>query len=457
MNKRVRPPTLQEWSPPLSEGDSIASMNGAPDPEPGDPGAQADDDGSASGNRGHRAKGGPPEPTPIFDATPWWEDPATIPPRQWLYGTHLSRGTVSATIAAGGRAKTTVSLVESVAMATGRDLIGGGTLPSGPLRVWHLNAEETKPELDRRLAAVCMHYEVSKENLGGRLIAESIKRNPIKLATLIKNIPIVNQPVVDGIIRFIEANRIDVLSIDPLISFHRVRESVNEDMDCVLKEALGIIADRTNCAIDTLHHTGKFKLGQTESTVDDGRGASSILWAVRSARVMNLMTVDEAKRLGIGERARRLHIRISDGKANMGPLGAADWIKLIPKNLPNGDVVVCASSWTPPDPFAGVTVTDMELARELARTGAYKNDVRSADWFGFALATQLKIQVAFGAENDEKDVARIKDIIKTWIKNKVLMIESRHDEKQRKNKNYVVPGPFKAEEPTEDDEAAVDD
>jgi AAA domain len=64
---------------------------------------------------------------------PWGRDPATIPPRQFLYGKHYTRGAVGATIGAGGRAKTTLSCEEAVSMAVGRDLMAGEPLKSGPL------------------------------------------------------------------------------------------------------------------------------------------------------------------------------------------------------------------------------------------------------------------------------------------------------------------------------------
>jgi hypothetical protein len=51
-------------------------------------------------------------------------------------------------------------------------------------------------------------------------------------------------------------------------------------------------------------------------------------WAVRNARVLNFMTIEEAAKLGISEQERRLHIRVANGNANMGPIGKASWFKL---------------------------------------------------------------------------------------------------------------------------------
>jgi hypothetical protein len=151
------------------------------------------------------------------------------------------------------------------------------------------------------------------------------------------------------------------------------------------------------------------------------------------------MTPDEAAKLGIAEDARRRHIRIANGKANMGPIGKAEWIKIEIENLPNGDEVAYSSRWIPPNPFDGVSTTDMETGAQLAATGEFRADSRSPKWFGYALADRLHIPVSYGAENSQKDVARLNTIIKTWIKNKVLRIEERMDETSRERK-FVVPG-----------------
>jgi hypothetical protein len=163
--------------------------------------------------------------------------------------------------------------------------------------------------------------------------------------------------------------------------------------------------------------------------------------------VFNFMTPEEATKLGIAEDDRRLHVRITNGKANMGPLGKATWFKLAVENLPNGDEVACASPWEAPNPFQGVTAADMHKCRTLAQTGAYRLDSRSNDWIGYAVADVLKIPVSHGAENDSKDLARIKQVLQTWFKNKVLDTEKRRDS-GRKERTFVVPGPWRPEAET---------
>jgi hypothetical protein len=376
-----------------------------------------------------------------IDCEPWWVDPKTIPPRAFLYEKHYARKCIGASIGAGGRMKTSEGLLEAVEMALRRNLCTREPLPTGLLRVLCLNAEEDQDELDRRVAAICQRYNITKEELGNRLFVKSVRNRPLRLATMVNSsVAALNKTALAALENFIASKRVDVFMLDPWVSFHAVRESDNADMDLLIKHGLGGIAERTNSAGEIFHHPGKPKLGQ-DTVVEDARGASAIIWAVRSARVFNFMTSIEATKLGIPERDRRRYIRITNGKANYGPLDKADWIKIEVENLPNGDAVACGSPWKPLDPFAGVSSADMHKCRELTRTAAYRLDSRSEDWIGYAVADILKVNVVHGAENDPKDIARIKQVLAAWFKNKVLATEKRKD-KTRHEKTFVIPGPW---------------
>jgi hypothetical protein len=381
---------------------------------------------------------------PRAEPPPWWRDPATIPPRQTLFDGHYIRRAIGATVGGGGRAKTTRAVYEAVCMAVGRDLATAEALPAGQLRVWVCNGEEDQDELDRRVAAVCQHYRVMEGALGGRLFVQSVRDRPLRIATLVNNRPVIDAIVMRYMENFIEGHGVDVFMLDPLVSFHGVVENDNGHIDVVVKEGFGAIANRTNSAGELFHHPGKPKPGQVETTVDDSRGASALIWAVRSARVFNFMTQEEAAKLGLAEDERRLHIRIANGKANMGPLGKAKWMKLLVENLANGDEIAVASPWGPPDPFHGVTSSDMELARTLAATGDYRADPRSPKWIGYALAAHFDMLVSHKGASDPKDVSRLKTIIKTWIANKVLATLERSDGDGKK-REFIVPGSFKPE------------
>ena len=154
-----------------------------------------------------------------------WPDPATIPARQFLYGRHYIRKNIGATIGAGGRAKTTLGLTEAIGMASGRDLLGGTAIT--PLRVWCLNGEEDQDELDRRVTAICQHYGITEEQCGVRLFVQSVRDKPIRLATVESGAPTLNRVALAQIERQMRFLKVDVLMIDPLVSFHSLSENWN--------------------------------------------------------------------------------------------------------------------------------------------------------------------------------------------------------------------------------------
>ena len=106
--------------------------------------------------------------------------------------------------------------------------------------------------------------------------------------------------MVAGLIATMKANEIDVAMVDPFISSHRVTENDNNAIEVVAKR-WNHIAEVTNAAVDLIHHSKK-TFG-VEVTVEDGRGASALLAAVRSAQVLNKMTPDDAAKCGVENRS----------------------------------------------------------------------------------------------------------------------------------------------------------
>jgi hypothetical protein len=166
-----------------------------------------------------------PPPTAFDPAAYAFPNPTSIPRREWLFGRHYIRSAVGASIGAPGRLKSTTVLTEIIGMSAGRDLMSGEPLPSGPLRAAYLNGEEVQEELDRRVAAVCQRFDLKPEDCGGRLWVLSTRDKPIKVAVRSpRGDAMVQQDAVEGLKNWCDRNRIDALAIDPLISFHAVRE-----------------------------------------------------------------------------------------------------------------------------------------------------------------------------------------------------------------------------------------
>jgi hypothetical protein len=374
-----------------------------------------------------------------------------IPRRRWLHAGHYIRQQVVMTVAPGGYGKTTLILCNTVEMSTGKGLIGPTPI-EGPLRVLYWNAEDPEDEVERRIAAICIHYQIDPPLLGGYLFLGSKIGNGERLAKVERKTGevILNKPLFAAVEQFIADNKIDCVIFDPLIAFHAVPENDNSAMEKLIKAGFEQLATAQNCCVELSQHTRKNTQG--ELTADDSRGASAITFAARSVRVVNRMTVAEADMPKIEPEERRHYLRVSRDKTNLAPPGKATWIHLVGVELPNGDGglhgdnVQVATAWDYPQPFAGMSSDDMRFARDLVRNNPnFRADPRSPEWVGIPLAARLKLN-----PNNKGDRKRISAIIRTWVANKALAIELRRDEKRRK-REFVVLGPWNDAAAAQDD------
>src|SRR5262249_55680976 len=110
---------------------------------------------------------------------------ADIPAWLWLYGRHLLRSEVAGTAAMGGTGKSTLSIAEALAMASGRVLLGQ-EVPR-PLRVVLINLEDTRNTMDKRIAAVMRHYGLTPGDIGDRLTVIGKGEIKIKVARQLRS------------------------------------------------------------------------------------------------------------------------------------------------------------------------------------------------------------------------------------------------------------------------------
>jgi hypothetical protein len=272
-------------------------------------------------------------------------DWATFPSRQWLYANHYQRKTASATVAPGGTGKTTLGMVDAVALATCRNLLG--EQPTERCRVWLHNGEDPIEEMDRRIGAICHYYGIPMAELEGWLFRSSGAEVPLRVANGFSDLKL-DAPLIALIKDEIRANQIDVVILDPLVTLHSTAESDNGKMDQVMRVFTGI-ATEMECAIDVSHHTRKLAAGVFEHTAEDSRGAVAIRDAVRAMRVLNIMSATEAANLGIPESDRQSYVRVDRGKGNsLPPAKVATWRKFENVPVPNGDRVGVLTAWEKP-------------------------------------------------------------------------------------------------------------
>jgi hypothetical protein len=358
-------------------------------------------------------------------ATPYrWPDPATLPLREWLYGTTLIRRFVSALIAPGAVGKSSYCRTMALALASGRNLLGDE--PSGPAKVWIYNLEDPLEEVERGMAATAMHFDIDASQCEARLFVNSGRDQPLVLTETTRGGTKIAGPVVEALVAEMQANAIDVLIIDPFVSSHDAAENDNVAIDRVVK-TWASVAHRTNASILLVHHSRK--TNGNEVTIEDARGASALVGAVRSARVLNKMTAEEATKAGIEQPW--AHVRVTDGKANLAPpASVARWFKLENVSLGNGtkphegDRVGVATPWTWPDAFEDVNVGHLRRVQDIVSKGRYRDSNQADDWVGNAVAEVLGLDLG-----DTAAKAKVIQVLKTWTNNGMFRVIEGKDHK----------------------------
>jgi hypothetical protein len=88
---------------------------------------------------------------------------ASIPPRQWAYGTFLLLGHASVIGAVDGGGKGALTTVTALSMITGKALLGEQVWRVGPAAI--ITYEDDEIEWRRRIAAACLHYQLDYAKL----------------------------------------------------------------------------------------------------------------------------------------------------------------------------------------------------------------------------------------------------------------------------------------------------
>lgn len=359
-------------------------------------------------------------------------EPSRLPRREFLYGTQYAAGQCSATIAPTKVGKSSIGIVEALAMASGRPLLG--VTPVRPLRVWIWNGEDAQDELDRRFAAAKLRYgfDWSGGEVADRFHLRSGRDKKIKLVNPGAKAPAVDLIVKDRLIATIRKFRIEVLIVDPFVKTHMISENDNVAVNLVV-DAWAEIATLTGCAIELVHHTRK--LNGAEVTADDGRGASALTAGVRAYRFITKMKEEDAEGKGLLSIYKRL-FRFTEEASNFAPPSTIEetWMELTSINLGNGpegaldgdSVGVVQLFAMPSDAEKTMAIIEETAKPETAaqaesredralkelRTGLYRVDPRTGDGWAGAVISRI-----FGFDNTKKGKSAAKLILQTWIKN----------------------------------------
>jgi len=376
------------------------------------------------------------------EAAPDWPtlydmfDEASIEPRRWIYAHHYLRSFVSVLASAGGIGKTSLQIVEALAIVTGRPLLGEEVKER--TNVWIVNLEDPLEEIQRRVLAAMRHYGIKPAEVEGRLFVNAGRDFSLKFGIQTREGVLPNTKLVEYLCKKIPEKQIGCVFIDPFVGAHNINENDNMAVNAIVAE-IRRVADETKCAIGLVHHIRK---GNGEdASIDSVRGAGSLIGAARAARVVNRMSADDAAKLGIDETEARSIFRVDDGKANLAPpASAALYRKMEGVKIDNGEWIGVCLPYTLPDAFDGISGKDAKAVQRLVADAhssgePFRESSQSPEWIGVAVADLLGIDMT-----DKKGKAKISMMVKTWIKSNVLATEKIFDQKRGREISVVIVG-----------------
>lgn len=351
-----------------------------------------------------------------------------IGPREYIYKRRYAYGYLSITVAPGGVGKTTLSDIEAVSLAIGKDLFNErAPLKVGPQKVLVLSLEDDKSEFRRRHKSISSHYKLSaeenalvKRNIISIFRPTKLGTRPVKLLHQDGTKLIRDERGINRIFELIDKHAINVVTADPMAAISSIDENSNPAMN-ELMTIFTHIANVKRVAIHLNHHTRK----GGDGSIDDARGASASIAAARSAYVLSKMSKEEAASFGVAEDERMRFVGMSDGKANHALLsGKKAWFYLATVCLQNETELFDAD-------FLGVMeARDLEVAE----AGGFKDDevrrallqisksmpehlresVQATEWAGQVVGDVIGLKIPAGVA--QKDLSNDAAIAKARVK-----------------------------------------
>lgn len=373
-----------------------------------------------------------PSPYDFFDA-------ASLPPRRWVYGNHYIRSFASVLASAGGIGKTSLQIVEALAICTGRPLLGEEV--KEPCNVWLVNLEDPLEEMQRRVLAAMQHYNIKPDQVRGKLFMDAGRDFTLKFAAQTKAGIFPNDALIAHLLAEIPRREIGMVFIDPFVAAHDVSENDNGAINFVVSQ-IRRVADETQAAFGLVHHIRKGN-GE-EADIDSVRGAGALIGAARAARVINRIKPESAAGLGISATDAVGLFRVDDGKANMAPPALnAVYRRMQGVQIANGEWIGVAVPFELPDEWAGMSeavVNDMLRIIALGIPDAEGNEeyysARPQDkerWAGNVI-----IDYAFDNPEHRKGVGHAKRFLAKWTENGFIEEITYRSEKQRKDRKGIA-------------------
>ena len=268
------------------------------------------------------------------------------------------------------------------------------------------------------------------------------------IAETTKNGTIIHTPVVDAVKREIITNNIDAMIVDPFITSHRVTENDNNAIDLVVKQGWIPIADQNNCAVDLVHHSRK--TGGNETTTEDSRGASALVYAARSAPTLNVMTNFRPRTL-VSMNIAAVTFELTMASKTMPHdrtvcMVGENRVWATEPNRPlqhlGGDDVGVVTEWHWPHLSVEISADQLLTICDAIIDGKWRRDQRANDWIGKPIAHVLQLDIG-----NQSHKVKIKALVKNWIGQGALILTMGFDI-HRNERSFVELGDWSKAQPT---------
>ena len=264
--------------------------------------------------------------------------------RDWCIKNFAQRGTYSQIHGAGGVGKSIIGILTAILATQKGSYLCDLFQFEKNCKVAVFNNEDSQEELDRRSLAIFKGLQSDPNNKRhqfdrSKVIVKSFLKSPLKfldkdnrgkLKPRLKTIATIQKWLAD--------NEIDVLILDPIISFHNAEENSNADMDMFIRECvIAPFAAQSNTAVIGIHHVAKGTSNNSmdiEGNTNAARGASAVTNAARSVirlAGMNLTTAqgvwtDYKKNPELLDQ-RHDYTQIAFGKVNNSRATDGNWLR----------------------------------------------------------------------------------------------------------------------------------
>jgi hypothetical protein len=296
-------------------------------------------------------------------------------------------------------------------------------------------------ELERRFEAARKHYGVSKDDVRGRIIIDSVKADVMSFAKEGDEGIQIAEPVVASLRETIERNKIDVVIIDPWVSAHSVDHNDIHKVQPIVT-MFKDLAEDTGACIELVVHPRK--TAEKDLTEEDMIGSVGLPNKTRDVRVLNKMAPADAAKYGIEPWAVGDYFRVDNVKHTHKRSTKPVWRRKISVSLGNRgpglldfatDVGV-VTQWTPPTAeslLADLTPEQIVAIKAAVDGGLDRANAQAEKWAGRAVGRALGWDVDTGA-----DKARAKSTLSGLIKGGHLKEVTKDDEKSRPRKHVAV-------------------